>query len=51
MTEVALEGAATNFTQGMVLQFNINSAVQIGASAMGLAIIMTMAMVIVIDVI
>ncbi len=40
LTEVAIEGAATNFTQGVVLQENINSAVQIGARAMGMAMIM-----------
>ncbi|KAK5193312.1 hypothetical protein LTR92_006681 [Exophiala xenobiotica] len=40
LTEVAIEGAATNFTNGVVLQENINSAVQTGASAMGMAVIM-----------
>jgi hypothetical protein len=40
LTELAIEGAATNFTNGVVLQENINSAVPTGASAMGMAVIM-----------
>ena len=57
LTQVALEGAETNFTQGVVLQFNVNSAVQIGSSTMGMgmgmamAMIMAMVVVMVIDVI
>ncbi|KIX06991.1 uncharacterized protein Z518_04967 [Rhinocladiella mackenziei CBS 650.93] len=51
LTEVAIEGAAANFTQGTVLQFSVNSAVQIGASAMGMAMIMAVVVVTVIDVI
>ena len=40
LTEIAISAAETNFTSGIVLQFNINSAAQIGASAMGMAVIM-----------
>lgn len=50
LTEDAIKGAATNFTQGVVLQFNINSAVQIGANSMGMAMIMAMVVVAVIDI-
>jgi len=50
LTEVAIAGAATNFTHGVVLQFKINSAGQIGASAMGLAMITAMVVVAITDV-
>lgn len=43
LTTVAFEAAASNFTQGIVLQYKIgvvNSAVQAGQTALGLAILM-----------
>ncbi|RVX73191.1 hypothetical protein B0A52_02318 [Exophiala mesophila] len=39
LTEVAFEGAETNFTQGIVLQFRVGSAPRIGPGAMGLAVV------------
>ena len=51
LTQVAIKGAAANFTQGQVLQFNVNSAVQIGgASALGMAVIMAAVVVMFVDV-
>ncbi|OAL39345.1 hypothetical protein AYO20_01215 [Fonsecaea nubica] len=50
LTEVAIKGAATNFTQGQVLQFNINSAVQMRAGSLGMAVIMAIVVATVIDV-
>ena len=50
LTKVAIEGAAKNYTQGVVLQFKINSAVQIGANALGMAMITAMVAVTLIDV-
>ncbi|KIW63871.1 hypothetical protein PV04_08843 [Phialophora macrospora] len=43
LTTVAFDGAATNFTNGTVLQFKIgavNSAVQLGGSLLGIGLIM-----------
>jgi hypothetical protein len=45
LSTIATEAAATNFTQGIVLQFKIgvvNSAVQTGASALGMAVVMAL---------
>ena len=53
LTTVAFMGAATNFTQGVVLQFKIgmvNSAVQMGARALGLALMMALVFGTVVDV-
>ncbi|EXJ69075.1 uncharacterized protein A1O5_08010 [Cladophialophora psammophila CBS 110553] len=50
LTEVAIKGAATNFTQGVVLQFNINSAVQLKAASLGMAVIMAIVVVMVVDI-
>ncbi|OAP59918.1 hypothetical protein AYL99_04920 [Fonsecaea erecta] len=50
LTEVAIKGAATNFTQGQVLQFNINSAVQIRAGSLGMAVIMAIIVATVVDI-
>ncbi|KIY00534.1 uncharacterized protein Z520_03197 [Fonsecaea multimorphosa CBS 102226] len=50
LTEVAIKGAATNFTQGQVLQFNINSAVQMRAGSLGMAVIMAIVVATVMDI-
>lgn len=42
LTEVAFEGAETNFTQGIVLQFRVGSAARIGSGVMGLATVAAM---------
>lgn len=47
LTQVAIAGAATNFTNGVVLQFKINSAVQIGSRASGMAMMVVMVVVMV----
>jgi len=50
LTEIAIKGAATNFTNGVVLQFKVNSAVQFGAGASGVAMIAGMVVVMVMDI-
>ena len=43
LTTLAFKAAAVNFTEGIVLQFKVgvvNAAVQMGASALGLAVVM-----------
>ncbi|KAI1614198.1 hypothetical protein EDD36DRAFT_219708 [Exophiala viscosa] len=50
LTEIAIKGAATNFTNGVVLQFMINSAVPLGASASGIAMIAGIVVVMVMEI-
>lgn len=52
LTTIAFEGAETNFTNGIVLQFKINGApMRIGAGAMGMATLVAMVAVMVADVV
>lgn len=50
LTQVAIAGAAANFTNGVVLQFKINAAPQIGAKASRMALIGIVVVVMVMDV-
>jgi hypothetical protein len=45
LTTIAFAAAATNFTEGKVLQFNINGASRAGASAMAVVMVVIVAMV------
>lgn len=49
LTEVAFAGAESNFTQGIVLQFRVNAAVQVGTGAVSLAVLMGLVALTVID--
>lgn len=52
LTTIAYEGAEANFTNGIVLQFSINGApMRIGASAMGMALLVAMVAAMVIEVV
>jgi hypothetical protein len=50
LTQVAITSAETNFTQGVVLQFRVNAAMQHGASSVGMAVIIAMVAFMVVDV-
>jgi len=52
LTTIAYEGAEANFTNGIVLQFSINGAsMRIGASSMGMAMLVAMVAAMVIEVV